>query len=273
MNALRGEQSPGIASSAARIAPRLATTCLDEGLARLEYLTAEKRRVGLIVGPAGSGKSYLARQFARSARRQACDVALVDLIAVDSRELLWNLVSQLGVRRTARETRFALWRAFSDRLIENRFERRPIVLFLDGIDQASLDSIETILRMLHLAESEALALTCVLIARTDRFHRIDPRLQEQIELRIEMEPWDAREISGYVSQRFETLSLAGEGIEPTAIEELQRLTGGEPRDVAHLTELAAVVQQDQREQPLDGPTMVAVFEELSGLGLGAPQNM
>jgi len=269
MNTVRGEDSPGI-TSAPKSGPRLLTASLDEGLARLEYLVSHQRRLGLIVGPAGSGKTFLARQFARAARRQACDVLHSHLLGMDGRELLWSLVAQLGVRRDPREARFALWRALADRLAENRYERRPLVLFLDGIDQAPSEAVEVILRLLHLAAGDQLPLTCVLMARDDRFERIDSRLRELIDLRIEMEPWGTAETVDYLQQRFLAAELPAATIEESAVEQLQHLTGGAPREVAQLAELAVVAQLDQADQLLDAPTIVAVFEELSGAGLGIP---
>lgn len=266
MSALLGKETPGTAKSA----PRLLTACLDEGLARLEYLVAHQRRLGLVIGPAGSGKSFLARQFARAAKRRACDVLHADLLGMDGRELLWSLIAQLGVRRTAREERFALWRALADRLAENRFERRPIVLFLDGIDQATSEGVEVVLRLMNLATSDQLPLTCVLLARADRFERIDARLRDLIDLRIEMEPWGAAETADFVQQRFAASELPNSSVAESAVEQLQHLTGGQPREVVQLTELAMVAQQDQSDQLLDAPMIVAVFDELSGMGLTTP---
>ncbi len=130
MSSLRGDELPGQRPTTARSAPRIQTVCVDEGLARLEYLVAQQRRLGLIVGPAGSGKTFLAKQFVRAARLRSCDVLHADLLGVDGRELLWTLVSQLGIRRHIREACFALWRALADRLIvmaEGRRHRSSVV--------------------------------------------------------------------------------------------------------------------------------------------------
>ncbi len=130
--------------------------------------------------------------------------------------------------------------------------------------------METVLRLMHLATHDRVPLTSVLIARTDRYERIDSRLRELVDLRIEMEPWGSAETADYVQQRLVASELSMTDFDESAVEQLQRLTGGDPREVAQLTELALVAQQDTPTQPLDAPTIVAVFEELSGLGLGTP---
>ena len=49
----------------------------EEAMARLEYLIEQRRRFGLLRGPAGTGKSLVLKEAAREAKRLGRDVAAV----------------------------------------------------------------------------------------------------------------------------------------------------------------------------------------------------
>jgi type II secretory pathway predicted ATPase ExeA len=54
----------------------------DEALARLQFLVHDRRRLGLLIGPSGSGKSLLLEVFADQLRRSAQPVAKLSLLGV-----------------------------------------------------------------------------------------------------------------------------------------------------------------------------------------------
>lgn len=250
--------------------PQLASQALEEGWARLEYLVAQRRRLGLLLGPAGSGKSLLLRQFAPSARRQGAVVWQVGMLGLDASEMLGALAAQAGLRRRATEPRAGLWRAVSDRLVEQRYERRTVALLLDDADQATEEGAEVAVRLLHLAAAEGIALTAVLAARHDRRERIDSRLAELVELRIDLEPWTVAETQAYVQDRLHAKGIDAGAFEPDAVLRLHELAGGSPRKVAHLADLALVARQDRLDQPFDAAAAAAVFDELSGYSDAGP---
>ena len=67
----------------------------------------EQRRLGLLLGPSGVGKSLTLEVFARRLRRQAAQIANVNLLGVDLHEFLWLLAAELGTNPDRATTRFA----------------------------------------------------------------------------------------------------------------------------------------------------------------------
>ena len=67
----------------------------EEALARLQFLVDHGRRLGLLAGTPGSGKTVLLDVFARQMQGLGNQVARLNLLSLDSREFLWDLVSQL----------------------------------------------------------------------------------------------------------------------------------------------------------------------------------
>ena len=69
----------------------------EEALARLHFLVDQQRRLGLLVGPSGSGKSLLLEVFAEQLRRHARPVAKLSLLGVEPAEMLWLLAAEWGL--------------------------------------------------------------------------------------------------------------------------------------------------------------------------------
>ena len=67
----------------------------DEALARLQFLVENQRRLGLLLGMPGSGKTLLLEVFSRQLKAAGHQVALVNLLSLGTREFLWELATQL----------------------------------------------------------------------------------------------------------------------------------------------------------------------------------
>ena len=65
------------------------TAGLTEALARIDYLVDGRRRVGLLTGESGVGKSLTLNAAALQLERHGRSVALVDATAVSAREFTW----------------------------------------------------------------------------------------------------------------------------------------------------------------------------------------
>src|SRR5215467_2278919 len=69
----------------------------EEALARLHFLTEEQRRLGLLLGPRGCGKTLTLEVFARALRRTSAQVTNVNLLGIDLHEFLWLTAAELGI--------------------------------------------------------------------------------------------------------------------------------------------------------------------------------
>src|ERR1700722_3378537 len=108
----------------------------EEALARLNFLVEERRRLGMLCGPVGIGKSLLLEIFARQMNRAGADVVRANLVGADAHEFLWTVAAQCGLNPALAATQFALWRRLADRLIECRYQRSQLVMLLDDVEAA-----------------------------------------------------------------------------------------------------------------------------------------
>src|SRR5262245_9115131 len=78
--------------SAAQVYP---TAGHDEALARIEYLVDARRRVGVLAGGSGYGKSILLDVASSRLARGGMVVVSVDVMGLSTRELLWEVAAGL----------------------------------------------------------------------------------------------------------------------------------------------------------------------------------
>jgi general secretion pathway protein A len=235
----------------------------DEALARLHFLIEHHRRVGLLLGESGSGKSLLLEVFGRRLRQRGAQVARIDMLAIDARELLWQTATQWGVALPARDGLFDLWRAVSDRLIENRLQQVDCALLLDNADEAVGDVKTHIARLAQCDVSADSRLTVVLAARPERIQSLGSRLIDLAALRIDLEPWDESDTVGYLTTLLAQAGRTTSAFDVTAMSRLHALSRGIPRRVSQLADLALLAGAGQQLERIDSETVESVYRELA----------
>ena len=203
-----------------------ATAGHEEALARLHFLVDQRRRLGLLTGPAGIGKSLLLEVFAQEIREAGGQVARTSLIGADAHELLWTLAAQFGLNPALAATPFTLWRRLADRLIEGRYERTQMLVLLDDADEADSAVCELVLRLVQLDPHPDSRLTFVLVGGGQGRSRLEPRILEQAELAIRLEPWTLDETRGYVEFALREAARQQPIFNPVAVERLHQLRAG-----------------------------------------------
>src|ERR1700754_1098462 len=68
-----------------------------EADARLRFVVREARRLTLVVGVRGVGKSLMMRRFSDHCRHEGRRTALINLAGLSVRELMWQLAAQFAL--------------------------------------------------------------------------------------------------------------------------------------------------------------------------------
>lgn len=239
----------------------------DEALARLHYLRDAGRRLALMLGPAGCGKTLLLDYWSSQLCRSGAEVATISLLGLDSRDVLWQVTSQWGLNPHQGANLSELWSALDDRLKEYRCQHVDTVLILDDIDEAQSDVISQVLRLYHLGLAADTNLTIVLSARAEQASRLGDRILDLSELRIDVEPWSLDDTTAWLAQTFAEAGRETAIFTPQATARLHAIAGGVPRRIVQLVELSLIAAAGQELRRIDEHTVEAACNELGAICL------
>lgn len=239
----------------------------EEALARLHFLVDEHRTLGLLLGDSGSGKTLVLNVFVRPLRRLPGRSALVNVAGQSEQEFLWLLAAQLGVDVPYGATEFRLARAIDDFFAASAYEQLSTVVLLDDADEARPEVIDQIIRLVQYGSMRDPRLTVVLAAQPRRVARLGERLLGLSELRIDLANWEFEDTAAYVKQALARAGRSTPIFAPGALRRLHELSGGVPRRVRQLADLALVAGAGANAPQIEGDIIDSVFEELA---LAAP---
>ncbi len=253
----------------ARIAvPRSARSALffpspthEEALARLHFLVEDRRRLGLLLGASGTGKSLTLEVFARRLRRAGAQVANINLLGLDIHEFLWLTAAELGVNPDRRDDPFRLWRSVLDRLTENRYQQLDTVILLDDADEANPQLQEHLVRLAQL-DGSGTRLMIVLTCATNAVGRLPQRILEIADLRIDIEIWEPADTVQYITSALTRAGRSTSTFTEEALHRLHDLTDGIPRRVNQLANLALLAAAGSKLPLVDTDTVDGAFHEL-----------
>ncbi len=234
----------------------------EEALARLHFLVEEHQRVGLLLGPSGCGKSLLLAVLARQLLRKGHDVAIVNLVAADAREVLWQVAAGLGLSPDVEAESFEIWRMVQNRFAENRYRDFSTVLLFDDAEEASPEVISQIVRLIQAECSPVVRVSVVLTSQGTNLGRLGPRLLDLADLQINVEAWDATDTADYLTVAVAQAGRTSPLFTGDAMQRLYELTDGIPRRVKQLAQLALLAGAGNRVQRIDATLVDSVHSEL-----------
>ena len=233
-----------------------------ESRARLRFLVNQARRLGLVLGESGVGKSLLLEVFAQECRERNRVVAQVDLLGLSSREFAWQLGVELQARVRMEDDLLRLVRLVSDRLHENQIQGTTTVLLLDNADQAGPELLTYLLRLANFHPLDDHGFSIVLAANGSQIGRLGSALLERVDLRIDLQPWDELDTTGYLQLALVEAGSERPLFDDQALSEVYRLTGGIPRQVNRLADYALLAGSGAGHQTVSSATIQSAYEAI-----------
>ncbi|TWT47224.1 AAA family ATPase [Botrimarina hoheduenensis] len=224
------------------------TEPLAEATARADYLITERRRMGVLLGGRGVGKSTCLTAIAqeqRTGERRAA-VASIDAVALTARELLWRTAEGLGASPDGADQQMTLWRRIEDQLAENRWQDRATVLLIDDAQELGPDSQQQLVRLARLDSSPGAQWTIILATSPASLERLSDSLLHLIDLRIDLAPWGLDDTIGYVQTCLVEAGRLDPVFDDEALVRLHELTRGVPRHVLRLADFALLAAAGER---------------------------
>lgn len=233
----------------------------EEALARLYFLIEQERRLGLLTGDSGTGKTFLLEVLFQESRRTQREVVYVDLLARNGHDLLWETAATLGLAPATNGSSRQLWRILHDHFLSNRLSRVPTVLLFDHVDQAHEDCFPTLHRLLHLGSGATTGMTLVLASRSHGL-RLPSELQDQCDLHIDVPVLDREQTEACIAHLLRVGGTAAMPFATEALERLYELSDGCPREIKRLCELSLMAAMAAELQIVEEELVNAAARDL-----------
>lgn len=246
---------------------RFASASQQAALHKLRYAVESRRGAALLAGPSGSGKTLLSDMLSEQLGDNVGKFIRVVFPLMSSRDFLVYLAEQFGtppadppqytIEESLRRLEFALK--------ENTRRGQHAVV---AVDEAHLleDSglFETLRLLLNLQSEGQSALTLLLVGQTTLLSAMqrNAALDERLDLKMLLQPFTAEETIDYVNHRLLAAGATREIFAPDALQAAHQLTGGIPRQLNRLCDLALVVGFAARQHTIDAGQMHSVNDEL-----------
>ena len=238
------------------------STSHDEALNRIDYLVGAHRRLGVVLGESGTGKSLALRAAARRLVRSRHTAVSVNAMGLSVRELLWQVAAGLGAAPSEEADSARLWRHVADRVVENRLQQESTVLLVDDAGQAGPDVLNQFVRLSRIDPTPAARWTIVLAAAKGQAARWSESLRELVDLRIDLRPWSEEDTIGYVQTALIDAGRFDPIFDDEALRALHELSDGVPRRVARLADFALLAGAAEEVDTIDAAIVQEANEEL-----------
>lgn len=240
---------------------------------KLRYAIENRRPAALVVGPAGIGKTVAWQTLSSQLGDRLGRQAHVVFPLLSPREMLAYLGRQLGVppsgvQPTADESLYNL----QTLLLENYEQGQLAVVAVDEAHLLEDAGLLDLLRLLmNIRVGDEPLFTLLLIGQTSAVSTMERynNLDERLEMKVQLKPFTSEETAGYIEHRLMAAGASRPLFTTAALEMAHRLSGGVPRRINRLCDLALMVGFAAGDSEIDGAQLRAVQSELISLSPAA----
>ena len=225
-----------------------------EGLATLVYGVQSRKGFVLITGEVGPGKTPLIHALLGQLDSTAA-CAFIFNPRLEPLEFFHVLFNDLGIETPCR-TKSEYLLELNSFLITRLEKNEPTLLIIDEAQNLAVEMLEEIRLLSNLETPTSKLIQIMLVGQPelrDLLARPELRqLRQRIALRHQLRPFDEREICDYVGERLARAGYSGRDLfKPAALKDLYNVTGGIPRLVNSVCDLALLLAYSRQKTVLD----------------------
>ncbi len=236
-------------------------------LLKLRYAVESRRGAVLLAGGSGLGKSLLVQVLRRQLPETIGPVVHLIFPQLSTQELLAYLAAELGAGEQsdhlpATETSL---RKVRQRLTENANAGKHALIVVDEAhlleDQRTL---ETLRLLLNFETEYGFSATLLLVGQPKLLPTLDrmPHFEERLGVKCLLRPFSIEETLSYVQHRMQTAGARREVFLPSSLETIHELSGGAPRRINRLCDLALLVGFAEERHEITPDHVASVHGEL-----------
>lgn len=218
----------------------------EEAVMRLLYAVQEKKGAAMLSGEYGAGKTLISRVLLSKLMQEdhKYKVALIVNPAIESLELLGEIVYQLGMETSRSDRKVDILRDLNDILYKTAQEKKHTVIIIDeaqAIEQES--TFEELRLLLNFQMNESFLLTLLLLGQPELKVKIDnlAQFKQRLAIRYHLTTLTLEDTKRYIEHR---CRVAGRE-KPIFLEETFELiydySNGIPRQINNVCDLCLVI--------------------------------
>ncbi len=245
----------------------------QSALHKLRYAIESRRPAALLAGAAGVGKSLLWQTLVGQLGNSVGRCAQLLFPLMSPREMLAYLAEHLGaaVPSDNRSVDGCL-RGLQEVLTETQQRGELSIIIVNEahlLEDAGL--LEPLRLLMNLRGGDQPLFTLLLVGQVSALSMMQRcnYLDERLELQVLLKPFTGEETAGYIEHRLVAAGATRPLFTPQALEMAHQLTGGIPRRINRLCDLALLVGFAGKESCIDAPQLRAVNGELITLSAAA----
>jgi general secretion pathway protein A len=220
-----------------------------EGMARLLFLADGRKLGGLLVGDQGVGKTMILELIAEHVREQGTsDYLQVDATPTGAIGLARHILHGLGIRETITDLAMAMT-LLQNTLTARDREHHHLVLAIDEVqllrEKIDLDFLHLLINLRGPATARPVrnAMTLILSGHPAFLDALMPHrsLSQRLQLVWKLQPLNETQTIAYIQHRIKTAGGPDALFEKAAMTEVYRLSGGFPREINNLCDIALLI--------------------------------
>jgi general secretion pathway protein A len=234
-------------------------------LLKLRYAVENRRGGALLAGASGLGKTLVIESLKRLMPETVGPVVHIVFPKMSTSQLLGHIAHSLGTVPTSDVSIDASVRQIENHLQEIADQGKHAVLVIDEahlLDET--DGMECIRLLLNYQRAGDPLTTVILCGQTPLLPIIDrlPALEERLGVKCLLRPLTLEETSNYVGHRLSAAGAQRSMFEGSALDSLFAITGGVPRQINRLCDLALLIGFADQLPSITAAQVEAVNDEL-----------
>ncbi len=243
----------------------------QEALSRMLYAVKEQKGAAILTGEYGSGKTLLSRVLLKELSSEQYQTAIIFNPMLAPLKLLKEIIYQLGGDTAALSYKTDLLHYFNGMLYKNKNEKKNTVIVIDEAQAIPLQAFEELRLLLNFQLNEVFLFTLILLGQPELKTKMDklPQLKQRFSIRYHLKALAEEQTKEYVLHRLKVAGAEREIFRDDALGEIYRFSGGIPRRINNICDLALLVGCAEELEKVDKEIIKDVAEDLEEIPIDA----